>query len=271
MSIRTVVHESLPCKSTNNTRFSHPSRFPPIPSLDPQSLSSSLPPLIRIKTIDVDKEPTADERSQAQNLITAELASIQASSSDNDDDASNTTSALHPSLPPLRDSPFYTANPVLHQEQARLSAKQPLTAIDLSRYEVDEDDLASGTGTSTAQLESALGRAYTAQAYLTARHAHLGLLDRYGKNAWLVGNWQAEAELAAIERDLAAAKRDIELVNHARRQMQTEVGEELRGLDATWRRGVGRVLETEVAVERLRHEVEQRRQAAPITSGNGAE
>ncbi|KAK7908527.1 Pre-mRNA-splicing factor SPF27 [Apiospora marii] len=221
MSIRTTVHESLPY---------------------------------------VDKEPTAAERTAAEHLIAAELASLQQT------DDSGTTQ--HPSLPPYTDSPFTASNPLYQQEQARLAAKQPLSAIDLTRYEVDEDDLAAA-GTNAAELETALSRAYTAQAYLTARHAHLGLLDRYGKNAWLVGNWEAEADLAALERDLAAVKRDIELVNHGRRQMQTEVGEELRGLDATWRRGVGRVLETEVAVERLRHEIEQRRQAA--ASGNGAE
>ncbi|KAK8088075.1 hypothetical protein PG997_003036 [Apiospora hydei] len=163
--------------------------------------------------------------------------------------------------------PFFTANSLLQQEQARLVAKQPLAAIDLTRYEVDEDDV--NAATDPQELETALSRAYTAQAYLTARHAHLGLLDRYGKNAWLVGNWQAEADLAGLERDLATVKRDIELVNHSRRQMQTEIGEELRGLDATWRRGVGRVLETEMAVQRLRHDIEQRRQAA--ASGNGVE
>ncbi|KAK6841443.1 Pre-mRNA-splicing factor SPF27 [Apiospora arundinis] len=214
----------------------------------------------------VDKEPTADERTQAQTLITAELASIQAE--DDDATSTSTSTSLHPSLPPLQDSSFYANNPLLQEEQARLLAKQKLTAIDLSRYQIDDDDLPANP--TTEQLESALSRAYTAQAYLTARHAHLGLLDRYGKNSWLVGNWQAEAELASLERDLAATKRDIELVNHARRQMQTEVGEELRGLDATWRRGVGRVLETEVAVERLRHDIEQRRQAAE-TGGNAVE
>ncbi|KAK8050536.1 pre-mRNA-splicing factor SPF27 [Apiospora phragmitis] len=222
MSIRTTVHESLPY---------------------------------------VDKEPTADERSHAENLITAELASIQQQG-----DGDSTTT--HPSPTALAESPFSTANPLLQQERARVAAKQPLSAIDLTRYEVDEDDVAAA-GADPRALEAALGRAYTAQAYLAARHAHLGLLDRYGKNAWLVGNWQAEADLAGLERDLAAVKRDIELVNHGRRQMQTEVGEELRGLDATWRRGVGRVLETEVAVERLRHDIEQRRQA--VASGNGAE
>ncbi|KAK8081591.1 hypothetical protein PG996_000372 [Apiospora saccharicola] len=224
MSIRTTVHESLPY---------------------------------------VDKEPTPAERTAAEHLIAAELASIQ-----QQDDGSNSTTKQHPSLPPYIESPFTANNPLAQQEQSRLAAKQPLSAIDLTRYEVDEDDLAAA-GSNPQELEAALSRAYTAQAYLTARHAHLGLLDRYGKNAWLVGNWQAEAELAGLERDLAAVKRDIELVNHGRRQMQTEVGEELRGLDATWRRGVGRVLETEVAVDRLRQEIEQRRQAA--ASGNGAE
>ena len=40
-----------------------------------------------------------------------------------------------------------------------------------------------------------------------------------------------------------------------RQRVQNDAGGEIRGLDDTWRRGVGRVLETEVAAEGLRREV----------------
>lgn len=144
--------------------------------------------------------------------------------------------------------------PLLQQEMERAAAGRRLDAIDLTRYEA-QDDAPAGL----AQLRAVLERAYTAQSYLSARHAHLRLLDTFGKNAWLVGNWQTEAELAAVERELAQSKRSIELVNNERRRTQIEVGEELKGLDATWRRGVSRVLETELAVEKLKQELRQRR------------
>jgi pre-mRNA-splicing factor SPF27 len=144
------------------------------------------------------------------------------------------------------------------QELARIASKQPLAAVDLTRYEEQDSPAAGGTA---ASLEPVLSRAYTTSSYLASRHAHLSLLDRFGKNAWLVGNWQTELELAALERELAGAKRDIELVNNERRRAQEEVGGELKGLEETWKRGVGRVLETEIAVEGLRREVLERRRA----------
>lgn len=143
---------------------------------------------------------------------------------------------------------------------------QPLRAIDLSRYE--EQDAPSAATAAAGEWEVPLARAYTASAYLASRHAHLSLLDSLGKNAWLTANWQAEgAVLAPLERELADARRRVEVVNAARRRAQLEVGGELRGLEDAWRRGVGRVLETEVAVEALRREVllARRRQ------GEGAE
>lgn len=160
--------------------------------------------------------------------------------------------APHPSQPFAPHKPAYP--PLQQQEIERAAAGRRLDAIDLTRYEAQDD-----TPAEIAQLRAALERAYTAQSYLSARHAHLRLLDTFGKNAWLVGNWQTEAELAAVERELAQSKRNIELVNNERRRMQIEVGEELKGLDATWRRGVSRVLETELAVEKLKQELRQRR------------
>ncbi|KAH8158161.1 hypothetical protein CIB48_g10095, partial [Xylaria polymorpha] len=93
------------------------------------------------------------------------------------------------------------------------------------------------------------------------RETHLQLLDAYGKNAWLVANWQTEAELAALERDLAATKREIDIVNIGRRRLQDEVGQELKSLEDTWKKGVGRVLETEVAAEALRQQVLEKQRA----------
>lgn len=189
----------------------------------------------------VDREPTAEERAAAHALIEAEVG------------AADPTTASAADIAPY--APTYT--PLLQQEIERAAAGRRLDAIDLTRYEAQDDD--DDVPSDVARLRPALERAYTAQSYLTARHAHLRLLDGFGKNAWLVGNWQTEAELAAVERELAHSKRNIELVNNERRRMQVEVGEELKGLDATWRRGVSRVLETELAVEKLNQELRQRR------------
>ncbi|KAI1416255.1 Pre-mRNA-splicing factor SPF27 [Hypoxylon sp. FL1857] len=184
----------------------------------------------------VDPEPTPAERAAVESLIAAEQQAIEP-----------------PSLPPLEEPKF---SPLIAAELSRIASKTPLKAIDLSRYEAPDDS--STTPSDAAALSTQLQRAYTAATYLSGRHTHLQLLEAYGKNAWLVGNWQAESELRALERELEAMRREIDVVNIQRRQAQDEVGGELRGLEETWRRGVGRVLETEVATEALRQQVLER-------------
>ena len=145
-------------------------------------------------------------------------------------------------------------------ELERVAAKQGLTAVDLSRYEA-QDDSPTAAAASSEELAAALRRAYASATYLSARRAHLALLDSYGKNAWLVGNHQLEAELKALERELAEARREIDVLAVRRRAAQDEVAGEIRGLEDTWKRGVGRVLETEVATEALRREALEARRA----------
>lgn len=204
-------------------------------------------------TPDIDSEPTPAERAAAEALITSERALVP-------DDPH------HALLPPAATPNF---SPAIQAELDRAAAKQPLSAIDLSRYEEQDDGLptpaeaSSDPAAARARLEMALSRAGASATYLAGRRAHLALLDSHGRNAWLVGNWQLEGELRALERELAAARREVDVVTVERRAAQDGVAAELRGLEETWRRGVGRVLETEVAAEGLRQEVlEQRRRMA---------
>ncbi|KAI1380635.1 Pre-mRNA-splicing factor SPF27 [Hypoxylon crocopeplum] len=201
-------------------------------------MSSSIRTTVHESLPYVDPDPTPAERAAAESLITAEQSSSSPPSSS--------------PAPPSHPSPKFS--PLIEAELQRIAAKTPLQAMDLTRYEAPSS--------STPQdLQSDLSRAYAAATYLDGRHAHLRLLDGLGKNAWLVGNWQLEAELRALERELDAAKREVDVVNIGRRRAQDEVGGELRGLDDAWRRGVGRVLETEVATEALRQQVLERQRA----------
>jgi pre-mRNA-splicing factor SPF27 len=145
-------------------------------------------------------------------------------------------------------------------ELDRVASKKPLSAIDLSRYEAQDPPPPTAT---KEELDTALRRSYASATYLSARRTHLALLDSYGKNAWLVGNYALEDELKALERELAETKREIDVLAVRRRRAQDEVAGEIKGLEDTWRKGVGRVLETEVATEALRREVlEVRRKMA---------
>ncbi|KAI1332746.1 Pre-mRNA-splicing factor SPF27 [Xylariaceae sp. FL0255] len=191
----------------------------------------------------IDPEPTASERAAAQSLIDAELSS---SSSDQPPSTSTYT-------------PKFT--PAILAELERISEKKPLEAIDKTRYEMQDTDTfttSPSSPSSPSSLLPPLSLAYATNTHLEQRQTHLNLLDAYGKNAWLVGNWQTEAELQALERDLAATKKEIDVVNIGRRRLQDESAGELRGLEEAWKKGVGRVLETEIATEELRQQVLER-------------
>lgn len=203
---------------------------------------------------DIDPDPTSASRAAAEALIAAERLLVP-------DDPHH--ALLPPPLPET--SPFLT--PLLASEFARIASstsadpsKPPkLSALDLSRYEAPTLPPSFSTLSSAeekaALLQQTLSAAYTSQSYISSRRAHLALLDSYGKNAWLVGNYQLEGELKALESELAETKKAIDVLTLQRKEAQEQAGPEMQGLEETWKRGVGRVLETEAAAEGLRREV----------------
>lgn len=181
------------------------------------------------------------------------------------------TAHLHPALIPAA---AYTPNfsDAVEQEHARLQtdANSKLSAIDLARYE----DLEAPPNTSPtsdedkpevlAQWTTALKKAYTSSEYVEARLTELGLLEKFGKNAWLIGNSQQEDILKAIETELADVRKQQQEVEALRMQQQASVHGEIKTLEETWQRGVGRVLETEVAAEGLKQQILERRRAGAV-------
>ncbi|KAH7407848.1 Pre-mRNA-splicing factor SPF27 [Cadophora sp. MPI-SDFR-AT-0126] len=201
----------------------------------------------------IDTEPSASERAAALSLIAAE-----ASSQPSDE--------AHDSLPPLSPPNF---TPLITSELDRISQKIPITGITTTHYE-SQDPPSTSPNSDTKSPETllkwrtALQNAYTSQSYLSGRVANLGLLEKYGKNAWLEGNRQLEDVLRGLERELEERKAEIDGVVIERKRAQEEVGGEIKGLEETWKRGVGRVLETEVAAEGLRREILERRREGAL-------
>ncbi|KKA28804.1 hypothetical protein TD95_002876 [Thielaviopsis punctulata] len=184
----------------------------------------------------IDEELSPESRAAAEALIKENL---------------ETSSATHPNLPALIPS---NPSSILASELARVSTvpPTPLTAIDLSRYEAPSTP---PTGASLEESTAILARAYAAHSYMRSRASHLALLDKHGKNAWLIGNWNLEAELKTIENELARVSREVDLLNVARNAAQQEVAAELKMLEDTWQKGIARTIETQVATAQLRAEV----------------
>ncbi|KAI4288647.1 MAG: hypothetical protein L6R35_002082 [Caloplaca aegaea] len=127
----------------------------------------------------------------------------------------------------------------------RIENKEPLNAIDTTRYELPE--LAPNTAPAQTQLQ----QAYASSHYLRGRLQNLALLDQFGKNAWLVGNGQLEDILREVEKELVEVRESVEAVNRGRKERQEAGRGEMEGLDQAWRVGVGRVVEVEVEIANL--------------------
>lgn len=198
---------------------------------------------------DVDVEPSAAARQKAQQLINAELPQDHATT-------------LHPSIPPAPESQF---SPLIQQELSRKATGAPLTGgIDLTRYEAPEPPThADGEAPNLEEWRQTLQKAYVSSSHLTKRHENLALLEENGRNAWLIGNSQLEDILRGLEKELADTKEAAEEVNKQRKLVQEARQGELVSLEETWKRGVGAVLDVELAAEGMRMQIlEHRRQVA---------
>lgn len=207
----------------------------------------------------IDSEPSASERASALALI---LAEVEASSSENGSEATSSSETTHPSLSSL---PPQTFSPLILSELSRIESKEPITGISTAHYESqDAPSLSPSSPETLAAWRAALQNAYTSQSHLSIRLSNLSLLETYGKNTWLESNRQLEDILRALERELEERKGEIDRVVIERKNAQEAVGGEVKGLEEGWRRGVGRVLETEVAAEGVRREVLERRRGGAL-------
>ena len=84
----------------------------------------------------------------------------------------------------------------------------------------------------------------------------LELLEKWGKNKWLVGNWETEEVLGGLERELGVVRGEVEGVNRERKGRQEGGRGRMEGLEEEWREGVRGVVE--VGVETGKVEGERR-------------
>jgi pre-mRNA-splicing factor SPF27 len=181
------------------------------------------------------------------------------------------TSELHPTLAlAAKYEPQFSD--FIEREHARLDddPTSKLSGIDLKRYE----DLDAPENTNPTSDEDrpellerwnkALKQAYVSSEYVDGRRTQLGLLEKFGKNAWLIGNSQLEDMLKNIETELAEVRKQQEEVETQRRSQQESVQGEMQTLEDTWKKGVGRVLETEVAAEGLKLQILEKRRAGAV-------
>ena len=124
--------------------------------------------------------------------------------------------------------------------------------IDLSRYEALDPP---SPNASAEQWSSALREAKVNDSYLSERVTNLGLLEKFGKNSWLIGNSSLEDLHAQLQAELSDVRRQLEEVGSQRQQKQASISGELKALEDSWREGIERTLATKAAAEKLRLQI----------------
>ena len=144
----------------------------------------------------------------------------------------------------------------MQAEIDRKARDEPMQGgIDMSRYDAPDEPTDGGD----SEYRTALQAAYRSTSYLEGRHVNLSLLEEHGKNAWLIGNSQLEEILQQLEKTLANVKEETDNVNKMRKSAQEGSRGELLGLEDSWRTGVGKIIEVQVATDGLRQETVRRR------------
>ncbi|KAK4943838.1 hypothetical protein LTR66_014570 [Elasticomyces elasticus] len=186
---------------------------------------------------------SADDRTSITSLISAELPPDH-------------KSTPHSSLSALPTSGF---SELVEKEHARLASGSPREpGVDLTRYEALDPPASNAPDAWRTTLQ----QSYNSSAYLSSRLQNLSLLEKYGKNAWLVGNSLLEDELKGLEKEVTTQRMQTDDVDRIRRAQAEEIEAERRGLDESWKAGVRRMLEVEVAAEGIRREILERKRAS---------
>ena len=189
---------------------------------------------------DIDPDITEFERQHAKTSIARHLPDRHATTP-------------HPSLAPL---PAANFSEIFRKEIDRIAAGDARQqGIDVSRYEAPDEPASESD---EATMRQALRTAYISSTFLSDRHTNLQLLDEFGKNAWLIGNSQTEEILQGQERELVGLKSQTESVNKTRKAAQENSRAELLTLQENWKRGIGKILEIQVATDQLRRQILER-------------
>lgn len=86
----------------------------------------------------------------------------------------------------------------------------------------------------------------------------LELLEKFGKERWLVGNWEIENVLGGLEREVEVCRGEVGGVNRERKGRQEGGRGEVEGLEEGWRGGVEGVVRVGVEVAKVEEEVREK-------------
>ena len=102
---------------------------------------------------------------------------------------------------------------------------------------------------------------------LMSRNENVIIQSQHAPNAWLVRNYQLNAELKELQSVLAGMEEQVTDVNRARRVYQEDVGQHLTRLETRWQELVGSTVQLEMACVAMQGEVSGMRERREVLRG----
>lgn len=97
-----------------------------------------------------------------------------------------------------------------------------------------------------------------------SRNENVIIQSQHAPNAWLVRNYQLNAELKELQSVLAGMEEQVTDVNRTRRVYQEDVGQHLTRLETRWQELVGSTVQLEMACVAMQGEVSGMRERREV-------
>ena len=137
----------------------------------------------------------------------------------------------------------------------RIAAKQPLKALDTTRYRVDPPP--ADKAADEAAWEAAVHNAMAQSVHQEVRLENIELLQQYGPSQLKAQNVELETIKSGMTRESESTHRKTEEVNKVRKIEQMQAGERLHSLESKWQQLVYNNRQIETACENLEREVKR--------------
>ncbi|KAK8775794.1 BCAS2 pre-mRNA processing factor [Amblyomma americanum] len=142
---------------------------------------------------------------------------------------------------------------IMKTEFERLQSRLPMEMMSMKRYELPQPP--AGKTTDVASWAECVDNSSAQLEHQATRIANLELMARYGAEAWKAYNAALVRMLHQLQRQLQDLRKQIQEVNWQRKTTQTEAGEKLKHLEASWVSLVSKNFEIERACVELEKEI----------------
>jgi len=153
-------------------------------------------------------------------------------------------------LPALNLSSFVTS--MMKKEYDRLGSRQPMDTLSMKRYELPLPP--AGKMTDVQAWTECVDNSLAQLEHQRTRILNLDLMLEYGGESWKVYNEVLQDLLNRVQSQLGDVKKEIQEVNWARKNQQTQVGDKLKQLETDWVGLVSKNYEIEQALLTMEYE-----------------